>query len=70
MHSGLPTIQRFTFLSSPPVTSVRPFVGLRARQLTVGLCASYRSPAAGLILIDAHPRVQLSRADGALAAQL
>ena len=39
MQFGCPTIHRFTFLSSPPVASVRPFVGLSDRQLTFEPCA-------------------------------
>ena len=43
---GWPTIQRLTRLSSPPVTRVRPLVGLSARQFTFDVCAA-NSPAAG-----------------------
>lgn len=35
MQLGLPTVHRFTFLSSPPVTITRPVLCPRARQFTL-----------------------------------
>ena len=56
---GCPTIHRLILLSSPPVASVRPFVGLSARQFTLELCAK-NSPVGKVVctLINAHHNVQ------------
>lgn len=55
---GWPTIHRLIRLSSPPVASVRPLVGLSARQFTLEVCAKnspkWREYCRDLILINAH----------------
>ena len=43
MQFGLPTAHKLTFLSSPPVTSTRPDLCPRARQLTLAPCATNSS---------------------------
>lgn len=43
MHEVLPTAQRLTFLSSPPVTRTRPDLAPRDRQLTLAPWAVYSS---------------------------